>query len=342
MSSQTGPDDTPSAAVAKQAQAWLVHLRSGKATADDATAFRRWCAERPEHARAANLMLEAWDELGTASAELAARDAARESANDRQRVGGLSPWRPGRRAFMGAGVMAAASWFALRPPFQLWPALGDLGADYRTATGEQRRVVLSNRLVVEMNTQTRIDVVRTGGAQGSASGIDLLAGEAEVTAGASGGGDMASLQSVVVRAARGRLQARNARFNLKRTDDEVCVTCIAGDVVLEHPRGRFTLSGAQQLTYDDRNVQPAAQVDSSLVTSWRRGVLVFRDVPLTDVVTEINRYRPGRIILRNAELAGSRVHAQVSLAKIDGAVDLISKITGAHVTRLPGDITLLS
>ncbi|WP_233839097.1 FecR family protein [Paraburkholderia sp. ZP32-5] len=343
MSSQPDHDGVPSAAIAKQAQAWLVRLRSGRATADDAAAFRRWCAERPEHARAASLMLEAWDGLEAASAELDAEDSAADSTPHGQRGARPASWRAGRRAFMGAGVAAAASWLALRPPLQLWPALGDLAADYRTATGEQRRVVLSDRLVVEMNTQTRIDIVRTdGGTQGGAHGIDLLAGEAEVVAGAGAGSDSAAPQPVVVRAARGSLQAVSARFNLKRSGDEVCVTCVAGEVTLQHPQGRFTLTAAQQITYGNRVVQPPVNVDSSLVTAWRRGVLVFENAPLSDVVSEINRYRPGRIILRNAELADARVHAQVALAKIGGAVDLISKITGAHVTRLPGDIVLLS
>ena len=52
--------------------------------------------------------------------------------------------RPARRAFSarpgvrrdGAGVAVVV------PPFGLWPSWRELGADYRTAKGEQRRVVL--------------------------------------------------------------------------------------------------------------------------------------------------------------------------------------------------------
>ena len=41
-------------------------------------------------------------------------------------------------------------------------------------------------------------------------------------------------------------------------------------------------------------------VDTVVVTAWRDGVLVFRNTPLVRVIEEVNRYRPGRIILAAA------------------------------------------
>ena len=40
---------------------------------------------------------------------------------------------------------------------------------------------------------------------------------------------------------------------------------------------------------------------------WREGVLVFRDMPLSEAVAEINRYRPGRIMVLDDALAARRV-----------------------------------
>jgi transmembrane sensor len=327
-------------AIQEQAEHWLVRLRSGQATPEDAQAFKAWCAERPEHARAAHELNRIWSTLNAAGARV---------ANDRRSTATIKPprglrapgLRPGRRAFIGGAVMAGAAWLAWRPPLQLWPGLGDLEADYRTGTGEQRQVALSDRVTVDMNTQTRIDVRDTGGA---ANGIELLAGEAEVLAKGAATSTQSTLAArpFVVRAGAGRLQAVAARFNVRRTGSEVCVTCVDGSVELDHPSQRMTLSAAQQIVYDDLEVRPMSRVDTANVTAWRRGLLVFNDVPLADVVDEINRYRPGRIILHNTALGRRRVQAQFSIHQLDAATVLIRDLYGAHVTELPGGIALLS
>ncbi|WZB71262.1 FecR family protein [Achromobacter xylosoxidans] len=64
------------------------------------------------------------------------------------------------------------------PPFGLWPSWRELGADYRTAKGEQRRVVLPGAAVLDLNTRTSIAL--------RAAGVELISGEAAISlAGAS-------------------------------------------------------------------------------------------------------------------------------------------------------------
>jgi transmembrane sensor len=60
------------------------------------------------------------------------------------------------------------------------------------------------------------------------------------------------------------------------------------------------------------------------------------------VVEEINRYRPGKLILRNAELGRRLVQAQFSIATLDDVGRMISSAYGARITKLPGNIVLLS
>jgi transmembrane sensor len=337
--------DDFNADIEAQARAWLVHMRSGKATAEDAQAFERWCAEHPDHARMAGMVSETWGALQSAAVEFRRRRAAAELAGTARATPRHAALRPGRRAFAGFALAAGAAWLALRPPMQLWPSLGDLAADYHTGTGEQRQVALSDRVVVEMNTQTRINVLAVDSAQGGAAlrhGIELLGGEAEIVAAQPAMGRVEPIRPVVVVAGRGRLRADVARFDVRRTDDQVCVTCVSGLVLFEHPRQRSILSAGQQLIYNDRDLRVVAQVDTSAVTAWRQGLLVFNGVPLTQVIDEINRYRPGKLILRNAELGRRLVQAQFPLATLDDVGGMISSAYGAHVTKLPGGILLLS
>jgi transmembrane sensor len=327
-------------AIEPEARTWLIRLRSGHATPDDLEAFHRWCDERPEHAKAAQMVSLTWGVLDSAAANLAAEDArmGRERPTPRSTP---RPARIGRRAFVGFAVAAGASWLAVRPPLQLWPAIGDFAADYRTGTGEQRHVALTDRVTIEMNTQTVMNVLADSGQSGQ-RGINLMTGEVEITAAAADGGHAQPLRTLTVVAGRGRMQAQIARFNVRRVGDQVCVTCVSGTLNIDHPLRKLTLSAAQQLVYDDRFVHPVTQVDPAMATAWRDGLLIFDNVPLVDVIDEINRYRPGKLILRNAELGQRQVQARLSLDNLAGAVEMIHRIYGAHLTQLPGDIVLLT
>jgi transmembrane sensor len=328
-------DAAQEAEVLAQAQAWLLRLRSGDMTQDEVQAFRHWSAAHPEMA---HRLRDTWSTLRTAAADIAAEDAASGQAwtGETGRMHALGVLKPGRRAFAGFAIAAGASWLALRPPLQLWPAVTDLAADYRTGTGEQRQVDLSGRVVIAMNTQTRMDVLSS---QGAGQGINLIDGEAEIIADAP---SAARAGPVLVVAARGRMQADVARFNVRRTGAQVCVTCVSGSLAFEHPQQRLTLGAAQQLIYDDRSIRQVSDIDPTVATAWRRGVLVFNRMPVAQVVDEINRYRPGKVILRNAELGRNRVQAQFPVAKLDDVIDMLGTLYGARVTRLPGGIVLLT
>jgi transmembrane sensor len=328
--------DLESAKLAREdACAWLLHLRSDRPGGPDAAAFRQWSDDNPA---TADLLRETWGSLRVAAAEIAQEEQAKGRASAAQ-ANPSRTLRTGRRAFVGFALAAGVSWLAVSPPLGLWPSLADLASDYRTGTGEQRRVVLSERIAVEMNTQTSLELLKN---QDSVHGVKLLAGEAEFDAMAPDTGRTTPLMPVSVVAGSGSLGADIGRFNVRRTADTVCVTCLAGAVTLDHPDGRFTLQAGDQVTYDDRGVRPVSRIDTDNVTAWRRGLLVFNNVPLADVVDEINRYRPGKIIIRNAALGANRVQAQFPITRLDDAVNMLCRLYDGHITRLPGRIELMT
>ena len=179
-----------------------------------------------------------------------------------------------------------------------------------------------------MNTQTRINVR-------APESIELLGGEAEILA-------SGARQPVSVLAGAGRLLAQSARFNVRHTDDAVCVTCLAGAVEVVWQQRRQTLDAGQQLVYDERGVQAATAAQAGEASAWRTGALSFVGKPLSQVVDEINRYRPGRVLLRNAELGRRLVRMRFSIGQTDGALAMIRDLYGAQMTSLPGGIVLLS
>jgi transmembrane sensor len=267
-----------------------------------------------------------WDNLGVAARQWQAReeDVAKRSVARRM----------SRRAFLGGAVAASAALLAVRSPLNLWPSLPDAMADYRTATGEQRQVELAPGVVVEMNTQTAMNVRMR---DGRPVGIELLNGEIQLQLSnqPAGAFDVTALQ--------GRIHATpGAQCNVRCLDGQVQVTGLDGNVRVEYQGRSESLGRAQQAGYGSDGLSAVADADTDEALAWRRRVLVFDNRPLSEVIAEINRYRPGRIILTNDELAARKVRAQVSLNQLGDVATLIHQAFGASVRSLPGGIVLVS
>lgn len=316
----------------REAYEWVRRFEAGTAGQADLAALKRWSVQSSAHQEAFDRVSRAWKRLGPVGREL----AAEEPALSGRQVAERRPTRIGRRAFLGGAFAAAATGAAVivvRPPFGLWPSWSELTADYHTGTGEQRRITLANSTVaVEMNTRTSIAVGSTGAGTGR---IELIAGEAMFSA------TPKAAESVMVLAADGRITTRDARFNVRLDGRSICVTCLEGEVQVERHAMALSLPAGRQVTYSDTGIGRTAEADPAMVTAWRDGLVIFRSTPIADVVSEINRYRPGRVILTNAALGRRRFNARFRLADIDQVVRQIEQVFGARVTMLPGGIVLL-
>ncbi|MBE1162420.1 FecR family protein [Dyella acidiphila] len=317
----------PRTALHKEAQHWLLRLTSGAATTQDARAFELWCGQSPAHVEAFAETRRLWENLGPAAQAWRQREQAKVVELPRRQP------RMTRRAFLGAAVAASAA-LVVHPPLQLWPSLSDMVADYRTATGEQRDVELGQGLVIHMNTQTALNLRRV---QGRVVGIDLIGGEIQVKATA----DASAPLSVF--AGGGRIDVGvQARCNVRCDSSKVQVTGLDGSTTLHYDGQSVVLNTAQQTDYGDGRFGQVLPADLETTMAWRRRVLIFDGQPLAQVVEEINRYRPGRLILANDGLAARKVQARFSLNQLADVAALIQDAYGAKVTSLPGGIVILS
>jgi transmembrane sensor len=301
-------------ALRHEAYEWLVRLTSGSATTADAEGFGEWCRRSPAHVEAFANANAVWDNLGPAS-EVSGRTVA--------------PRRVSRRLILTGAIAASVGGLLLvRPPLELWPSWAELVADYRTGIGEQKQISVSGG-VLDLNTRTSL-AVRSSDGHGA---VELIAGEVAIAARAS--------QFEVI-AADGRSAASAASFNVRLDGGKVCVTCLEGEVLVEHQGRRVLVQKGQQVFYGDRELTAAAAVDPATVTAWHRGMLVFHHAPLAGVIDEINRYRPGKLVLMDRRLGSRPIEASFRLDRVDDIITLVHEAFGAHVTRLPGGIVLLS
>jgi transmembrane sensor len=313
-------------ALDREAHAWVRRLVSGEATHDEAEALRLWCARSSAHAGAFAEASRLWQAFGPAAQRMSELSLAPVERR-------FKPDRMTRRAVIGGAIAASAvGWMIVRPPLELWPSLSELQADYRTGPGESRRIVTSGGVSIEMNTRTSIAL----GAGHQENGVELISGEASIRL------PTGNTNPFEVLAAGRRLIATGAHFDVRILGREACVTCAADVVEIEDGDRIEKLRSGQQITYGESSLGPIVTVDASVVTSWQEGVLIFRMTPLQDVINELNRYRPGRILLLNSDLAHSPVNGRFRSDRLDDALGQIELAFKLKPKALPGGILLLT
>ncbi|MGE7136511.1 FecR family protein [Luteibacter sp. NPDC031894] len=311
----------------RQARAWLVHLTSGTATREDGEAFRRWCLSSEQHAEAFARARRMWEDLGPAIAAHT-RPERGDHAPQRHRV------RMGRRAFVTTAIGASVAAVLLaRIDLDRVFRSGGVGR-LRTAVGEQRRVDVVPGVTVEMNTATDIALRGTGKA---VTGMRLRSGEAVVRIDASRkAGFVVDIGDATVASTPGSAVA------VRCIDSESVVTCLDGQALLSLGSTESLVKPAQQVSFDARGIAAAVAVNPDTALAWRNRVLIYDNQPLAQVVADINRYRPGRIVITDRALGDRRVHARFTLDQMADVATLIQDAYGAHATHLPGGWVLLS
>ncbi len=293
-------------------------------TVADAEAFRRWYGQHPAHAKAFAEAKLHWDLLGEASSEERfGRELSSSKASflTRRRVLGAG----------GAAVAAAAVVALFDPPFELWSPAFDLSADYATGIGERRTITIGDAATVELTTRSRLSLESDLPDRVS---LALLGGEAAITSGS---------RPVTVVAGDGQTRTTNGKMNVRNDGTSVSVTCLGGSLEVICGSRTALLNINQQVRYQRDQLGEARQINSDDVAAWRRGVLIFRNRSLRQVVDEVNRYRKGKIVLLNRDLGDSPVAlATFQLSRLDDVVSQIEVLYGAQARWLPAGIVLLS
>jgi transmembrane sensor len=331
--------ESPSPRLQREADRWLLKIKSGQATARDVAALRHWRSLSPAHALAFDRARQAWDALG----------AVGEAWRVMGPTAAATPApRPARRLFLGAGLAlagTAAAAAAVYPPLGLWPSLQELRADLRTGPGERRRVELAGGSWLELNTRTAAGHQAAPGEER----VTLIAGELIAVGPRLPGGPAIGVRTGEVRVmlARGAADgdadavAEAPQMQVRLAEDGVYVTCLAGAVELHHPAGLARLRPRERLRFTPQGLGDAQVVDIERLSAWRHGVLMFRDTPLAEAVDEINRYRAGRVVVMNEALARRRLSGTFRIERLDEVFDQLQAALGARVRRMPGGLVLL-
>lgn len=307
------PDDAAFA----QAVSWLTHLRERDA---DAAAFQAWLDADPRHEAAFAEAERLWGRLELPTRRLADAEPGRPRAARRYRfLRGLAA--AGLFILLGAGLMWRDD-IAVR-----------LQSDYITSIGGRTPVDLADGSRITLNTDTAIAVDMTDDRRH----VRLLRGEAWF--------DVApdAARPFTVDTPMGAVRVTGTRFNLRIADGKTDVSLGEGRVSLigRSPDDALILAPGQSARLTAAGISHPEPFDRTAVTAWLRGQFVFYDTPLSSVVAEINRYRPGRIVIAKDALRDLKVSGVFRTDDTGAALRAITDTLPLSATRITDFLVVL-
>ena len=316
----------PSASdISDAAAAWLVRLEA-QTTPELWDEFQAWVDGSPQHRAAFIRLREAWKRVdllknmrpmdGTIDADLLAQEKitpATVQSRGLEPLAGTPRRRPAellrperRRVGAIAAAIAATGVFA-------WFATYHLGWEsYETGIGVRQQVQLKDGSLVDLNTNTRLNVRISGGRRD----ITLTSGEALFhVAHDSSRPFYVTAAGTVVRAVGTAFSVRirdTKHVDVMVEEGRVAVAAPGSDANFENPAllATATLLSVDEgasVAHEGVNVQKIPRKDILRKLHWTTGTLDFQGTTLEDAIQEFNRYNRRQIVIADPAIRTVRL-----------------------------------
>lgn len=319
MTSRVTSSDDRLDEIENEATEWLVLQTAGSMDAFAERSFVAWLERSSQHRRVYEDMRRTWDDLSVLQQNPGALTRYTAPLHRKAQLA-----RPRRRmaaplAALAAGLLMAIglAWFWFGNPVMM------LSADYSSARGGIRHVQLPDGSQADLGPDSAIRLQFTA----SERRVELLGGSAFFTAVPQAAADG---RPFIVDTVNLSARALGTQFLVESLParDDVAVAEHDVEVTMKWPGGEqktVVLSQGQSLRH--RAGMPGAEFASGSpqeIAAWRGGNLVFYRMPLGEVVAELNRYRRGRIVILDDDLAARIVSGVVRVNDPDGALRVIT------------------
>lgn len=224
---------------------------------------------------------------------------------------------------------------------------------YATLVGEQRSVRLDDGSSMDLNVDSHVRVDYTP----TKRDVRLLGGEVLFNV----QHDLARPFRVMTQ--RAVIQAQSTQFNIYHRAARTTISVIAGEVSVLLAKGNgnsanqdrqplapspgephgLTLEAGQQVSIDpDGRLKKVEHVDISNAPLWQRRRLRFDNVPLADVVAELNRYNTTQIVVAGKNLCARPISGSFSADHPETLVHYLQSTDRKIVVEKTGDAIVIS
>ena len=319
VQSGDAPTAEPSHQILEQAAQWFALLRSGAASAAEQRKWQQWLDRAPEHQQAWQYV----ERVGRRFAPL--HDSPDRDAAVRAYGQAATHAPRGRRAALLslAGLLGGGlAWGAWR--YTPLPAVASTwGADYRAGVGETRRIALPDGTQVWLKARSAFNIDYTA----TQRRLQGLTGEMLIDTGRD------PLRPFFVDTQQGRLQALGTRFTVRQEAGDTLLTVFEGAVKVDAASSGASgiVPAGRQLRFTADALQAMTQADPAR-EAWTHGVLVADNLPLSEVVAQLQGYRHGHLGV-SPKVADLRVFGSYPLHDADRALDMLASVLPIRVRR---------
>lgn len=323
-----------------QAIYWFVHLNSGDGVKIDTQEFERWLVTSYAHRRAFERVEEMWQKMdGLKTAPFPELDQAIAcwEAGDLSGKRGkpfklFSSFRLQLAMAALVVVIIAGAWF--------WNSFQAITMSYQTAPGEQKTITLADGSTIEINTNTSITVKMSARSRK----VILSKGEAYFTVAHE------KKRPFEVLAGRGTIRALGTCFNVYKRLSGVTVSVIEGSVRVRTKADygvttavhKQILKQGRQLSYTQSGaISSLGAVNIKEVSAWRDGKLIFDEMPLAEVIQEVNRYRTRQIHITDPDLKDLKVSGVFKSDDLDSILGAIEQVLPVKARRVSRGLVML-
>jgi transmembrane sensor len=312
--SNQSPEDQD--AVAEQAMTWFVRLRAESVSPAERMQFHAWHQADPAHREAYAKTASFWDDADFG-------DALSEATLSPQIQILASPQRSRTYRFSAALLAMAASIILAvniyRPTLSCWQA------DYCTAVGEIKTVQLADGSQVTLNSASAISIDMDNDLRH----VRLKQGTAFFDV------QRDTLHPFEVDAHYSNTRVLGTRFVIKEDNLSDSVTVVSGVVeVSRYQQGATILKANDSITVDAEHSGDIQQVTATAATAWLKGGVMFDNVPLSEVIAEIARYRRGSVIIKNEALKTQRVSGRFDITDTNKALNSLQQTLPIRVYQV--------
>lgn len=294
----------------EQAASWYARQRSDPLSQTDATEFTAWLKSDPANVTAWRELESVWDRVESVRDDptiLAIREMARRRVQRQAVV--PHAWAIG--VTLAACIVAAvAIWWGFKGtlPASSGRAAAALTRYASTEIGERSVVLLPDGSKVTLNTATAVQADYSGHERR----VRLVGGEAFFAVAKD------PTRPFIVVAESREVIAVGTSFDVRLQPRQLRVALIEGRVRVISAAGAatdggddttlpVTLQPGTALVVNKDGVDRIEKIDTTRVTSWLNGKLIFEEERLADVVVEMNRYSRTKLEISNATLAERKV-----------------------------------
>jgi transmembrane sensor len=288
--------------IQNRAAQYITRLYSGELTEQEEQDIYQWLEESDAHKREYQLQLQLWE----------SSEALVSSSHPKVHKS-IGTTLFNRYTSVAAAILIATILFLVNnTPIAPAPSLV-----YKTNIGEVENITLSDNSTITLNTNSEIKVNLSD----ELRKVELVSGEAFFVVTSN------KKRPFVVSSGQQEITVVGTQFNVHKLQSGIEVAVIEGIVQVaqklnQHSKTKLSPEGNDKYLLEKGNVGTFNAATDIIVplnnnklarkTSWRNGLLVFKNENLQTVIHELNRYRQNKIELRGTE---------TQTLKISGTVD---------------------